>query len=133
RDMKALKYDSFYTYEEWYEFAEQLSKTFPEYVRSKSLVKTEEGRQVIVLEMTDYATGSCEEKPAYYIQAGLHAIEGAGVTAALHVAYSLVTNEAYRPLLKDIAFYIVPCVDPDGSDYALRTHGEIRSRYERSY
>src|SRR5690606_20454773 len=99
-------------------------------LRVRTLTQTGEGREVKVLEITDVETREAELKPAYYIQGGVHAIEGAGVTAALHVAYSLLTNSEHRELLQRMAFYIVPCAEPDGMEMALVTQTDIRSRFK---
>ncbi|MDF2714519.1 MAG: peptidase [Paenibacillus sp.] len=131
--MAMLKYDSFYRYEEWTELLEQIQAEHPSFVRLISLARTKQGKQLWLAEVNDPSTGPAEAKAAYYVQAGLHAIEGAGVTAALHILHSLLTADGYRGLLKRVAFYIVPCVDPDGTDYALLAQIDIRNRYEPAF
>lgn len=124
-----IQFDSFYQYEQLSAYLQRIEAEYDQYVNVTTLTQTKEGRNVYVVEVTDSATGTADSKSAYYIQAGLHAMEGAGVTAALHVLQSLLSEELNRDLLKEVAFYIVPCVDPDGMEYTLTTHAEIRSRY----
>lgn len=131
--MASLKYDSFYRYEEWSGFLKQIQSEHPSFVRLISLAQTKQGRHVYLAEVNDPSTGPAESKGAYYIQAGLHAIEGAGITAALHILHALLTADDCRELLKRVAFYIVPCADPDGSDYALSAQIDIRNRYEDTF
>lgn len=126
--MADLTYESFYNYEQMTHFLMQLQENHREWMKVDSIGQSEEGRHVYVVTVTDPATGSAKEKGAYYIQAGLHAIEGAGVTAALHTLQALVTEKRFRELLKYVAFYIVPCVDPDGMNYTLTMHKDLRSR-----
>jgi hypothetical protein len=125
-----LKFQSFYRYSEWSKLVSSWEEAHSNLVKVRSLTRTSEGREVTLLEITDFETGDADLKPAYYIQGGVHAIEGAGVTASLHVAYSLLTNIDNHDLLKRMVFYIVPCADPDGTEMALVTQADIRSRFK---
>ena len=127
-----LKYDAFYTYDEMAAFLMEAEQNSPDFVKVKILTTTEEGRNVFLVIVTDFTAGAEEDKPAYYIQAGLHAQEGAGTTAALHVIHSLLANPAYRDLLAKTSFYIIPRINPDGTEYALTTGGDIRSRFKET-
>lgn len=128
--MREILFDKFYNYTEMVDFLEEVQKDNKDFVKIASLTETPEGRKIFLVEITDFSTGSASEKSAYYIQAGLHAQEVAGTTAALHIIKTLLDNE-HKDMLKKIAFYIVPRVNADGSEYALSTHGQIRSRYEK--
>ncbi|MCK5803787.1 MAG: hypothetical protein KAI66_13180 [Lentisphaeria bacterium] len=123
-------YETFYTYDEMVAFLNQAQAEHSDLMSLRNLVTTPEGREVLLVEITDPSTGAADTKPAYYVQAGLHAAEGAGTTAALDVIRRLLYDPDCAQLLRDVAFYIVPRVNPDGTEYALTTRGAIRSRIE---
>lgn len=125
-----VRFDEFYLYDEMVAFLREAESEYPELVHLTSLATTPEKRDVLLAEVTDTSTGPAEDKPAYYVQGGLHAQEGAGTTAALDVIRALVSEPSGRELLRKVAFYIVPRVNPDGMEYALTTRGAIRSRIE---
>ena len=77
-----IRYESFYLYDEMKAFLEQAAAEHPEWMELRSLVATPQGRDVLLAEITDSTTGTADGKPAYYVQAGLHAPEAAGTTAA---------------------------------------------------
>lgn len=128
--MKDVFFDRFYRYEEMEDYLLGAKKVKGHLLKLDSLHQTPEGRQVYLATVTDFSSGSDREKSAYYIQANVHANEGAGTTAALHFIHKLLTCPEYGDLLKDIAFYVVPRVNPDGAEYALNTHGPLRSRFD---
>ena len=126
--MLDIFYNEFYKYKELAAFLEEAQKNYPGFIKVRSLAKTPEERDVLLAEITDSSTGSCESKSTYYIQANVHAQEGAGTTAALHVVRTLLTDDGCKELLRRTAFYIIPMFNPDGAEYALTTQGTIRSR-----
>ena len=128
--MQKIKYDHFYKYDEMVDFLEEAYITKKDYCKLKVLAETLEGRKIWLAEITDYNTGTVKNKSAYYVQANVHANEGAGTTAALHLIHSLLFCDEYKGLLQKVVFYIIPRVNPDGAEYALTTHGPIRSRFE---
>lgn len=128
----ATTYETFYTYDDMVAFLRQAQAEHSDLMELRSLVTTPEGRDVLLAEITDPSTGPAEMKPAYYVQAGLHAAEGAGTTAALDVVRRLLRDPGCAELIREVAFYIVPRVNPDGMEYALTTRGPIRSRIERA-
>lgn len=129
--MRDLKFDGFYRYDEMSAFLEEAQEKYQSLMELKTLTKTSEGRNVFLVEITNNDTGAAEDKGAYYVQAGVHAVEAAGTTAALHLINSLLTEKKYTELLKKVAFYIIPMANPDGTEYALTTCSDIRSSFEK--
>src|SRR4029450_13204768 len=72
------------------------------------------------------------EKPAFLIEANIHALEVTGCTAALHLINRLLTgygeDEQVTPALDTRAVYVLPRVSPDGAEFALAD----RPRFVRS-
>ncbi|NLF18095.1 MAG: hypothetical protein GX595_12720 [Lentisphaerae bacterium] len=128
--MREIRYESFYRYDEMTAFLREAAAEHPERLTLASLARTPEGRELWLATLTDPSTGPAESKPAYYVQAGIHAQEGAGTTAALHLLHTLLSDAAQAGLLRRVAFYIVPRVNPDGTEYAITARAPIRSRLE---
>jgi hypothetical protein len=131
--MSHIKFSEFYKYQELERFLFEAEKSYSQYIKLKNLVVTPEGRNVYLAEITNPETGTAENKGAYFIQAGVHAQEAAGTTAALYLIKQLLEDEKYKDLLKKIAFYIIPRVNPDGTEYALTKRCPIRSRLREAY
>lgn len=125
-----IVFDHFYRYAELGSLLDAAAAEAGEWMTRESLVKTPEGRDVWLVTLTDPATGAADDKPAYYVQGGIHAQEAAGTTAVMHLLLTLIRDEQARRRLRDIAFYLVPRVNPDGMEYALTTRAPIRSRLE---
>ncbi len=128
--MPDVKYDSFYLYDEISGFLKAAQAVAPDLVTLDSLTSTPEGREVWLATITDPSTGPAESKPAYHVQANVHAQEMATTTSALRLIHTLLTDEKAAELLKSVAFYVIARANPDGVEYALTTCGDIRSKNE---
>jgi hypothetical protein len=125
-----MKFDSYYSYDEMTEFLNGCAEAAGDVMTVESIVRSPEGREVWLATLTDPATGGPEDKPAYYVQANVHARELAGTTAALRFLHTLLTEEQARESLKGLTVYVVPRTNPDGAEYALTLNGPIRSKIE---
>ena len=93
--MQTTQFDHFYPYQEMTDFLLECEREFPAKFRLISLADTAQGRKIWLAEITDFSTMSeSQSRSAYYVQAGLHAEEGAGTTAALHWIEMLLTQTA---------------------------------------
>jgi len=132
RRVPALSFDHFLTYAELTDFVGKLEKACPDLVTLSSLGDSREGRPIHMLTITDSSTGPAEDKPAYLIHANIHACELSGTHAALHTCRQLCADNGKSDVLKRVAFYVVPRLNPDGAEFAVTTSGTIRSRTDRS-
>lgn len=123
----AVQYDHYYSYPELAEFLQALAAAAPERVRLHSLYTTPEGREEWLVEVTDRRHGDPLRRPAYLVHANLHAVEVAGTTAALVLLEQLLTRPGLDGLLADVAFHVIPRLNPDGAEYTLRTGAQLRS------
>jgi len=129
--MPELCFQAFLTYQEVTDFVILLSSACPELCELSSIGKSREGRDIHLLTITDFSSGNPEDKPAYLIHGNIHATELAGTHAALYTARQLLVDETVRELLRDVVFYIVPRINPDGAEYVVTTSGPTRSRTDR--
>lgn len=125
-----VKFDEYYTHEEVTDFLQAAEAAVGDWMSVRSLAQTPEGREIWLATLTDPSTGAPEEKPAYHVQANVHAHEVGGTSAVLHLLHALLTAPEARALLADLTFYAVPRINPDGAEYALSTLSEVRSRSE---
>lgn len=102
------------------DFYTRLENAFPHLIQVKSIGKSYEGRDIWMLEITDFNTGKSDNKPGFYIDGGIHANELNGVQVSLYTAWYLCENYGYidfiTQLLKDKVFYILPDISPDSRE-----------------
>ncbi len=122
-----MNFDRFYLYDEVKEYVESLQKSYPSYVKLKSLYTTESGKEIFLLTLMDFESRIEEEMPAYYVQAGVHAKECGAVTAALKFAYELLKSPE---MLKERVYYIIPMSNPENMDTVMKSNMPIRSKFK---
>lgn len=127
-----LPFRQFFTYRELTEFLRALAVSRPRFCKLGSLGDSREGRRVHLLTITDPDTGKPDDKPGYLIHGNIHAGELAGTHAALYTARELLSDRSAADLLKKVAFYVVPRLNPDGAEYVVTTNGSLRSRTDIS-
>lgn len=122
-----IKQDGFYTHSEMMEAIGNLKKEYPSLIETASIGTSLEGRDLPLLIVT--SRGVChEQKPAYYIQANVHSNEAEGTTVSLYLANKLCSDPQYQKLLDELAFYIIPRVNPDGTERTINEKYVPRSR-----
>ena len=131
-EIPELPFRAFFTYREVTDFVNSLAAARPDLCKLDSLGKSREGREMRLLTITDYASGDPEDKPGYLIHGNIHAAELSGAHAALYTARQLLCDPDCSDLLKNVVFYIVPRLNPDGAEYVVTTSGPVRSRTDRS-
>lgn len=117
----------FYNYEEICAYIRSAQEAHPDVMSVKSLAKTDGGRDIWAITLCK--GGKPEEKPAFYVQGGIHAQEGMGITCSLNFLWTVL--EKNPEILDNLTVYILPCVNPDGSDLCVTTGLELRSKLER--
>ncbi len=123
-----VSFERFYLYQDITDFLHACREAAGEWMSLGSIGTSPEGRELWLATITDPATGPAEDKPAYYVQANVHAHEMYGTTAALHLIHTLLSDAEARSRAAEVTFYVVPRANPDGAEYALTTHSEVRSR-----
>jgi len=118
-----LRFDTYYRYDSLTRFIHAFAQERPDLVKVESIGKSFAGRDIWLATVTRFATGSGDEKPAFWVDANIHAVEIAPSTAALYLLWQLTTRDGQDPeitrLLDSRVFYIVPRVNPDGTELAL--------------
>ena len=116
--------DRYYRYDDLTDLLHRWASAYPELVTLGSIGRSYEGRDIWQLTITNSATGAHDTKPAYFVDANIHAGEVTGVATVLWLINHLLTtyesDPATRVLLDDTTTYIVPAVNVDGMDMMLR-------------
>ena len=139
-----LEFDRFYTYEDVVALCRELTNRYPSLCRLSAFCRTAQGREVLLLTITDFDSGDAQERPTYLIHGGIHAHEPASTHGALYTAQRLLEDAAAKsggyvapdqppndlPLLQRVAFLIIPRLCPDAMEWCVATTARIRSRTE---
>ncbi len=106
---------------------------YPHIARLQSLGQTPEGREIWLLIV---GIEPERRRPAAWVDGNMHAIEVAGSSVALAIAEDALRfhttglpglPDAIAARLRDVLFYVVPRISPDGAETILRTGQFIRS------
>ena len=124
-----VAYDKFHTYEEIEQLILTAQEEHPDICRVEKLAETPEGRGIWGITLSE-GTDDPSSRPAFYVQGGLHAEEGMGITESLVLLYTLLEDEKAREILSRITVYILPCINPDGSNACVTKGQSIRSQVE---
>ena len=104
---------------------QELEAAYPQFMRLYSIGQSHQGRELWMAEITDFATGLAEDKPAYYVDGNNHGEEVLGCQVALYTIVHLLSRHsedaAVANLLATRSFYIAPNINPDGAEYSMTT------------
>lgn len=110
------------------------AQAYPAVCRLTSIGRTPEGRDIWLLTVGPEPD---RIRPAVWVDGNLHAAEVAGSSVALAIAEdalrahvapeSLELPPAILDRLRDVLFYVVPRISPDGAECVLRTGRTLRS------
>ena len=135
--MPNVTFDHYYRYDELTRILNEFATEYPNLARVASIGKSHEGREVWVLTLTNAATGSDKEKPAFWVDGNIHASEVSPASACIYFINFLCTsygNDAEVTRALDTrAFYICPRVNPDGAELALADNPKIIRSSTRPY
>ena len=130
-DTAEWRSDRYYKYDEMTRLLRDWVAAHPTIATLGSIGQTNEGRDIWVVTITNRETGPDDEKPAYYVDANIHAGEVTGSSVALgNIHYLLThygTDERVTRLLDETAVYVVPRIMIDASEIYLTTPQRMRS------
>ncbi len=130
-DPSSPRWTKYHTSEEVNTSLQAWASEFPTLTEVYSIGNTDKGNPMMVIEITNEATGPAADKPGYYYDGNIHAGELTGGEVALHFAWYLLHNyardERITRLVDTRALYIRPKFNPDGADIALTSAQTLRS------
>jgi murein tripeptide amidase MpaA len=135
--MPQVRFDTYYRYDELTRILHAFAEEYPHLVRIESIGKSYEGRDIWLLTVTNFATGSADEKPALWVDGNIHASEVSPSSACLYLLHRLTreygSHEKITRCLDTRAFYVCPRVNPDGAEWALADKPKIIRSSTRPY
>ena len=119
-----VHFDRYYDYDELTERLHALAAAHPKLATLSSIGRSFQGRDVWVMEITNPDTGAGHTKPGYYLDAQIHAEEHTTSAVALYAIHKLLTeygrDEEATRLVDQQVFYVLPRINPDGAELALK-------------
>src|SRR5688572_28692516 len=110
--MPTLDLSYYYTYEEIRNFLDEAVQEHPNLVAVQAIGKSYEGREILLVVLTNRETGPDTEKPGYWIDANTHAGEVTGSAVALYTIARYTSeygkDERITRLLDDHVVYVLP-------------------------
>lgn len=73
--MPDVQFNKYYRYQDLTSILHSYAEEFPHLIRIESIGKSYESRDLWLLTVTNFATGSDEEKPALWVDGNIHAVE----------------------------------------------------------
>jgi len=128
--MTGYKPDQYYRYAELTEYLQGVAKSFPDRAELFSIGTSPEGRELWVVAITDFTTGTHKSRPAYWIDGNTHASEVMGSAASLLTIHHVMTHwdtPEIQDLISDRTLYIAPRINPDGAEYVMEHEHYVRS------
>jgi len=126
-----LTFDHNYTFAEVAKYLEDVTAAYPKITKLHTIGKSYLGQDLLVLVITNQDTGKCLEKPGFWIDGNLHASEVMGAAVCLKNIETLVTEYGQNKFITDLVdtrtIYIMPKLNPDGSDHYLHKPDSMRS------
>jgi carboxypeptidase T len=114
----------YHNYSEMIADVNQIVARYPEIASKKVLGTTYEGRQIVAVKISDNV-GTDENEPEILYDANHHAREHLTVEMALYLLHLYTDNYAGDSRIKNIVnsreIWIIPSVNPDGSEYDIST------------
>jgi murein tripeptide amidase MpaA len=132
-----VAFDRFYRYDELTSILRAWATEQPKLFTLESIGSSYEGRDIWLATVTNLDTGPHPEKPAFWVEANIHASEVTGTTAALHLLHKLLSSygadQKVTRALDTRTFYVVPRLNPDGAEWALAERPKIIRSSTRPY
>lgn len=141
-------FEHYFNNEELFEFLKIHREKFSLYFDYESIGKSSLGEDIWLITLTDRSSGPHDSKPAFWIEANIHASEVTGTQGALYFCErlleaieknkgTLVIDDKQIDILhvlKKITYYILPRFTPDGARAFFNQKNSSRSTpLERPY
>ncbi|MHB8636868.1 MAG: M14 family metallopeptidase [Fimbriimonadaceae bacterium] len=135
--MPSVAFDRYYAFDELTALLHAFAADYPALVEVDSIGKSHEGRDIWLVTVTNKATGSHRDKPAFWCDGNIHASEVSASAAVLYILNDLTTrygqDAQITRAVDSRAFYLVPRLGPDGAEWALQSPPRVIRSSTRPY
>ena len=126
----APRFETFYRHDDLTRLLLSCAEAFPQLVSVRSIGRSFEGRDIWLASVTNTVTGVDTDKPAFWVDANIHAAELTASTTVLYYLNWLTAGygqpgeqgRAITQLLDTRVLYLCPRLNPDGAELALAEH-----------
>jgi hypothetical protein len=119
-----ISFNRYYTAEGLADITKKIADAHPDLVKRVSIGKSFEGRDLWMLQVTNYKKGNADRKPAFYVDGNIHSNEIQGAEICIYTAWYLTENfgdvDYITEMLNDRIFYIVPTINPDARNNYMK-------------
>jgi len=116
RSGHSMDWTAYHPIEDIYSYWDYLEATY-DWISTETIGQSYEGTDMRLLKVCRDSAG-CGTKPAMWFDGGIHAREWVSPAVATYMAMELVENDDAHPdLTKELDWYIVPVMNPDGYLY----------------
>lgn len=102
----------------------KLAVAHPGLIKTEVIGQSFQGKDLILMTVTDFSKGKPDDKPGFYIDGNIHSNEIQGAEVSLYTAWYLAESFAdtqfIQELLSDKVFYILPSINPDARDNYMK-------------
>lgn len=120
-----IDFAEYFDYESLTRHLHGLADAYPVLATLDSIGRSVRGRDIWCMTLTSPKNGGHDDKPAFYIDANIHAEEVSTTSVALYTLWYLLTHYGRDAevtwLLDNLTFYILPRTNPDGAEISLKT------------
>jgi hypothetical protein len=122
-----LDFNRWHDVPELYSDLRRLETAFPKFLKLRSIGKSAEGRDLMLMTINNPATGPEASKAGMFIEANVHGNEIQGGEVCLYTIWYLMENYGriadVTRLVDERVFYIIPTVNPDGRQFFMEGPG----------
>lgn len=112
-----ISFNRYYTPDGLDAITEKIAAAHPNLVKRVSIGKSYEGREMYMLQITNFQKGNPDRKPGFYIDGNIHSNEIQGAEISIYTAWYLTEQygaiDYITEMLDDRIFYILPTLNPD--------------------
>lgn len=127
-DEHFLLHPKYTRYDDLLKLTSELESTYPDLIKSYSIGKSVQGRQLLVLQISEDVKTPHYERPSFKYVANMHGDESVGRQLMVYLAQYLLANygkdERVTRLLNTTDIHLMPSLNPDGFESS-----EVRTFY----
>ncbi|CAJ0930514.1 unnamed protein product, partial [Mesorhabditis belari] len=120
-----FSYDKYNSLVDIHDELKRLKREHPDLVTLIDIGTSHENRTLLVIKLKG-RRNVVSEKPAFWIDAGIHAREWIAPATAMYTVRQLIngydTDPQIQSLLDSVDFYVLPVMNPDGYEYSRITN-----------
>jgi hypothetical protein len=118
-----VAWNRYYDSEQLDEIMRRIERAYPSLAHVSSIGKSVQGRDILIITISNSKNGNADTKPAMYIDGNIHSNEIQGSEVALYTAWYVCEMYAQLPwihsLLDEKTLYIIPTINPDARDHFI--------------